>query len=92
MSEQSTYRSDDRIEPGENSIRVTPRVLVEVGRPATLIPTKDAPSTHFTEDVFEDAIDKVSRPVKGKYAHILPSSEEFIREKRREVELEDHPS
>jgi hypothetical protein len=39
--------------------------------------------------VFEDALDKVSRPVKGKYADILPSSEEFIRDKRKEVELEN---
>lgn len=46
----------------------------------------------FTRGMFEDAIDRVSRPVKGKYADILPSSEEFIRDKRREIELEDRLS
>ncbi len=43
----------------------------------------------FTRGDFEAALDKVSRPVKGKYADMLPSSEEFIKDKRREVELED---
>jgi hypothetical protein len=43
----------------------------------------------FTREVFENALDKASLPVKGKYADILPSSEEFIRDKRREIELED---
>lgn len=43
----------------------------------------------FTSKVFEGALDKASRPVMGKYADLLPSSEEFIRDKRREAELED---
>jgi len=43
----------------------------------------------FTRGDFEAALDKVSEQVKGKYADVLPSSEEFIRDKRREAELED---
>jgi hypothetical protein len=49
----------------------------------------DAASEGFTREVFENALDRVSRPVKGKYADILPSSEEFIRDKRQEADLED---
>lgn len=57
-------------------------------------PLEVAPATSerggaFTRGDFEGALDKVSRPVKGKYADALPSSEEFIKDKRREVELED---
>jgi hypothetical protein len=43
----------------------------------------------FTREVFEDALDRVSRPVKGKYANVPYSSEDLIRDKRKEVELED---
>jgi hypothetical protein len=46
-------------------------------------------SEKFTRDTFEDALDRVSRPVKGKYAHVPYSSEDLIREKRTETELED---
>jgi len=49
------------------------------------------PDTLTRED-FEGALDKVSRPVKGKYADALPSSEEYIRDKRREAEQEDRLS
>lgn len=45
-----------------------------------------------TGEEFEGVLDKVSRPVKGKYANILPSSEEFIKDKRTEVELEERSS
>jgi hypothetical protein len=46
-------------------------------------------SEDFTRETFEDALEKVSHPVKGKYAHIPYSSEDFIRDKRKEVELEE---
>ncbi len=52
----------------------------------------DAPET-FTRGSFENALDKVSRPTsRGKYAHVPYSSEDLIRDKRAEVELEDRPS
>ena len=48
----------------------------------------DAPEA-FTRESFEGAIDKVSRPLKGRFAHLPYSSAQFIEEKRKEVELED---
>lgn len=66
-----------------------PESRVAVPGPAESTKTVTATSATFTRATFEDALDKVSRPVKGKYADALPSSEEFIRDKRREVELED---
>lgn len=70
-----------------------------VGTPFTIssVPTWSVPATAtepegFTRDTFGDTLDRVSRPVKGRYADALPSSKEFIRDKRREVELEDRPS
>jgi len=57
--------------------------------PLEAVPVTDEQREGFTRGDFEGALDKVSRPVKGKYADILPSSEEFIRDKRREAELED---
>jgi hypothetical protein len=50
---------------------------------------ESVPADPFTREHFEDALDKVSRPVKGKYAHVPYSSEDLIREKRTEAELED---
>jgi hypothetical protein len=61
---------------------------VWIGAPVEIGPVTDEESEDFTENTFEDALDKASRPVKGKYADTLPSSEEFIRDKRREIELE----
>jgi len=46
-------------------------------------------SEDFSRATFEDALDKVSRPVKGKYANVPYSSEDLIREKRAEAQLED---
>lgn len=84
MSEQATHRPD--------SISITPTRLVERTRPAEIVPDPGAGSEEFTRPDFEAALDKASRSVKGKYADVLPSSEEFIRDKRREAELEDRPS
>jgi hypothetical protein len=50
---------------------------------------ESAPADAFTREHFESALDKVSRPVKGKYAHVPYSSEDLIREKREEADLED---
>jgi hypothetical protein len=43
----------------------------------------------FTRERFEDALDKASRLVQGKYADVMPSTEEFIRQRREEAEAED---
>jgi hypothetical protein len=83
MPERTTRQSN------ESGIHVSATMLEVVGKPATIVPETEAKSGEFTRETFEGALDKVSRPVKGKYADILPSSEEFIRDKRREAELED---
>ena len=46
----------------------------------------------FTKQLFEEAVDRVSRPLKGRLAHVPYSSDDLIREKREEAELEDRPS
>ena len=46
-------------------------------------------SEDFTRDTFENALDKVSRPLKGRFAHVPYSSDDLIRDKRTDVELED---
>jgi hypothetical protein len=62
-------------------------VEAEVVTPAPI--QAPEPESVFTSEDFEDALDKVSRTVKGKYVDKLPSSEEFIKDKRTEVELEE---
>jgi hypothetical protein len=79
----------------KNEVTVTkgklsdPTSLTAVAGPAARTESTVGASETFTRAIFEGALDKVSRPLKGKYADALPSSEEFIRDKRREVELED---
>ena len=77
-------------QPVKSSRHVTARVWE--GKPVELVPITDDKSEDFTEDVFEDALDRVSTPLKGRLAHVPYSSEDFIREKREEAELEDRPS
>lgn len=67
---------------------VEPNVFFSVVIPGT--PSREqAVSEAFTRDTFEDALDKVSRPLKGRFAHVPYSSDDLIRDKRTEVELED---
>jgi hypothetical protein len=53
--------------------------------------TEAAPDD-FTREVFEAKLDKVSRPLKGRLAHVPYSSDDLIRDKRMDVELEDRTS
>ena len=43
----------------------------------------------FSREDFEGALDKASRPLKGRLAHVPYSSDDLIKDKRKEVELED---
>lgn len=53
-------------------------------------PEVEASRETFTRDAYEDALDKVSRSIQGKYADVMPSTEEFIRQRREEeAEVED---
>lgn len=79
------------VEVTENEVAVTGSggVSVEshvfISHPETRVATTEA----FTRDAFEDALDKVSRPLKGRFAHVPYTSDDLIRDKRAEVELED---
>jgi hypothetical protein len=60
--------------------------------PPTLEGDEDGGEAILTRKTFEDALDKVSTPLRGRLAHVPYSSEDFIKEKREEAELEDRPS
>ncbi len=87
MPERPTRLSEEQA--GFSGERVHVNATVLVGRPATIVPVPEVESEEFTRADFEDALDKVSRPVKGKYAHVPYSSDDLIRDKRAEAELED---
>lgn len=82
--------TSDRPKTSKDSQHVNTEVWT--GAPVVIGPPADEESEDFTEDVFEDALDKVSRPLRGRLAHAPYSSEDLIREKREEAELEDRPS
>lgn len=85
MTEQPVQERENqvRVTTEAEGVKVTARVFyaAPAGRTSTSAP--------FTRAAFEGALDKVSRPVKGKYADVPYSSEDLIRDKRTEVELED---
>lgn len=89
MPERITSQTDEHTQVGESGIHVTVTELVAVGKPATIVPDIEVESGEFPREDFEDAPDKVGRSLKGRFAHVPYSSEDFIREKRREAELED---
>lgn len=90
MPQHLTQQTDDQAESSEDSVHVT--ATVWVGKPVTLVSLDEAQSADFTKEAFEDALDKVARPLKGRFAHVPYSSEDLIREKREEAELEDRSS
>ncbi len=84
----------EAVEVTENQVAVAggAEVIAESHVFALHSEAREATTGTFTRDAFEDALDKVSRPVKGKYADVPYSSEDLIRDKRTEVDLEDRPS
>ncbi len=91
MPEQPTRQADEQAGLRGGRVHVNGTVLV--GKPATIVPATDEQSAAFTKEAIEGALDKVSRPTsRGKYAHVPYGSEDLIRDKRAEVELEDRPS
>jgi len=78
----------DSTKASEQSKRVVAE-KVWTGKPVRIGPPTGAESGEISRAGFEGALDKVSRPVKGKYADVPYSSEDLIRDKRAEVELED---
>lgn len=84
---RSTQSSNSILEVSGNIGSVSAEGIV-LGR-VRAVPVSEEKRETFTRQSFEDALDKVSRPVKGKYADVPYSSEDLIRDKRAEVELED---
>ncbi len=87
MPEQPTRQADEQA--GFSGERVHVNGTVLVGRPATIVSAAEGQSEELTHDNLDDALDKVSQPLKGKYAHVPYSSEDLIRDKKHEAELED---
>jgi hypothetical protein len=71
---------------------VEARILGVTVPPLRVVCESEMQEETFTRGDFEGALDRVSRPLRGRLAHVPYSSEDFIREKREEAELEDHPS
>jgi hypothetical protein len=46
-------------------------------------------SEDFAREAFENALDKAGRRIRGKYADVPTSSEEFAKRKQEEMELEE---
>jgi hypothetical protein len=90
MPKQPIHQGDRQAKFRGERFHVTATALV--GRPATIVPDPDAESEEFTREVFEGALDKVSRPLKGRLAHVPYSSDDLIKDKRTDVELEDRDS
>jgi hypothetical protein len=69
---------------------VEARIIAVTVPPLRVVPESEVQEETFTRGDFEGALDRASRPLKGRLAHVPYSSEDFIREKRVEVELEDN--
>jgi hypothetical protein len=92
MTEKVLQPTGDEVDVTENHVQVTKGELEHVESHVFIVHgegTATSASEVFTRNAFEDALDKVSRPVKGKYAHVPYSSKDLIRDKRAEAELED---
>jgi hypothetical protein len=77
------------IRPSKDIEYVEPKVTVTV-LPFRRVREPEPQNETFTRNAFEDALDKASRSVQGKYADVMPSTEEFIRQRREEeAEVED---
>jgi hypothetical protein len=81
MTETTFSRDDEYVEA---------KVIGVTVPPLRIVPESEVQEETFTHSVFEDALDRVSRSVQGKYADVMPSTEEFIRQRREEeAEVED---
>ncbi len=89
---QKEMGARDAVGVEENQVAITEGTLEHVESRVFAFPASvqmSSGSDVFTSGAFEDALDKVSRSVKGKYADVPYSSEDLIRDKRAEVELEE---
>ena len=92
MAVEKLIEAKETLHAEETPVRVTKGAPAKVFF-AVVVPTSPQPvssaSVGLTQEGFEGILDKVSRPLKGRFAHLPYSSEQFIEEKRKEVELED---
>lgn len=91
MPERQTRQTEDQAGLGGKRVHVNAATLV--GRPAVILA---ATEKLFAEPTKKGAVegprDEVVRPLRGRFAHVPYSSEDLIREKREEAELEDRSS
>jgi hypothetical protein len=79
------------IKPSKDIEYVDAKVTVIVP-PLRVVPESRVQEETFTRGDFEDALDRASRPLRGRLAHVPYSSDDLIKEKKEEVELEDNQS
>jgi hypothetical protein len=87
MLREPTRDTDGSTKPTVRSRHVTADVWVP--KPVEIAPITDEQTEEFTQQDFEGALDKVARPVKGKYADVPTSSEAFAARKQEEIDLEE---
>jgi hypothetical protein len=83
MTEATFSRDDEYVEA---------QIIAVTVPPLRIVPESEVQEETFTRGDFEDALDRASRPLKGRLAHVPYSSDDFIKEKKEEVELEDNQS
>jgi hypothetical protein len=69
---------------------VKAKIIAVTVPPLRVVPESEVQEKPFTRGDFEGALDRATRPLKGRLAHMPYSSEDFIKEKKEEVELEDN--
>jgi hypothetical protein len=92
VTREQQIDTDIKVEPthnkaivtkGKHEIHVDSHVFV-LHRTAEAAAPED-----FTREAFEGALDKAGRRIRGKYADVPTSSEEFAKRKQEEIELEE---
>jgi hypothetical protein len=81
MTETVSRRDDEYVEA---------EIIAVTVPPLRVVPESEVEEETYTREDFEGDLDKVSRAVQGKYADVMPSTEEFIHQRREEeAEVED---
>ena len=95
---EGVFQTEKTLQEEKIPVRVETQVAVTRGAAArvffsAVFPTpsvaEGASPSGAAQKLFDNATDEVSRPLRGRFAHLPYSSEQFIEEKQAEVELED---
>ena len=65
---------------------------VMVGKPAVIFPATEKQFADSAREALVEKSEKIVRPLRGRFAHVPYSSEDLVREKREEAQLEDRSS